>query len=216
MNMKKNLSSVSLLVCALVSGAACADFCPEYYVGGEVQANKYRGTKELKTPAGRVFKRTDNKALFGNSGSGGSIIAGTKFNENVGIEVGATGLSKTKFRFTNRSLQTSSLKTKNSNLYADLLGYLPVCEEIDLIGSLGVGRLSTKIRGTVEQRNVAGRLIKSEHLSMKSSKAGARVGAGIGYNFDKNLSARLMFRHQKGNKYIKSVNSAGLGLFYKF
>ena len=101
-------------------------------------------------------------------------------------------------------------------MYADVLGYLPVCEDIDLIGSLGMGRLSTKVKGKSVQSDPAGVVLATTNPSLKSSKTGLRLGLGAQYKVTPNVGARFMVRHQKGNQFVKSVNSAGLGLFYQF
>lgn len=221
--------AIVLSVCTFVSGqafvcsSAFADCEPTFYVGGEVQANKMSGEKKIVTPKGSIFSREDGKPFFGRSAAGASIFAGSRITENFGVELGGTSLSnvhghenRREYLFKNFSgFRTSKLTTKTTNVYGDLLGYIPVSPEFDLIGSVGVGQLSSKVTGksTLHTNN---RVYRSEHFSMKSKKAGPRFGAGIGYNFNENLSARLMVRHQKGNKFIKNVTSTGVGLVYNF
>lgn len=217
--MKNKLVTIALSSVMMMSAAAFADCDPQFYVGGELQSNKYKGAKTFTSKAGTVVERLDKKPFFGKSGAGASIVAGTRLNENVGIELGATGLSKSKFHFKQDATlkNNSSLKTKGNNLYADVMGYAPVSEQVDLIAALGVGRLTSKVSGTLEARHpISNRVLASENVSLKTHKTGVRVGAGVGYKIDKNLTARLMVRHQKGNKYVKSVTSAGLGLLYQF
>lgn len=217
-NMKMKLVAIALSGAFLASSAASAlDFDPKFYIGGEVQANRQTGVKQIKTPAGNPLTATDKKkSLFGKSGSGASAIVGTKLNENIGVEIGFTGLTGNKISIANTATNAfktnNALKTKSHNLYADVLGYVPVTNEVDLIGSVGVGRLRTKMCGKLV--TATGKAL--ETVSMKSSKTGVRVGAGAQYKLSENLNARFMVRHQKGNKFVKSVNSAGLGLFYQF
>lgn len=203
--MKMKLVVLALSGVVLASGIARAEDCdPTFYIGGEVQANQYeKGVKKITTPRGTTITATNNNALTGKGGAGVSAIAGTRLHENFGAEVGVTGLSGSHVKFNTPS---NKLKTKSHNLHADVLGYVPVSKEVDLIGSVGVGHLTTKISGNVLR----------EKISMKSSKAGLRVGLGAQYKLCDNLNARFMVRHQKGNKFVKSVNSAGLGLFYQF
>lgn len=217
MKMKNNITAIALSAVMLASGVAYADdFDPKFYVGGELQANRMKGAKRVKTEQFGELFRQDKKPLFGKSGSGAGVMVGTRFCENIGLELGATGFSKTKLKFNERAFKDSQIKTKTHNIYGDVMGYLPVSEQIDLIGSVGVGRLTSKIKGNIDEQNRRGTLLAHEKVSMKSSKAGARVGLGVGYNIDKNLSARLMVRNQKGNKFVKSVTSASVGLIYSF
>ena len=215
MNMK--LAGIALSGAMLVSGASFGmDFDPKFYLGAEAQANKYKGAKEVKTETGLgTIKNPDNKSLFGKSGAGASAFVGSQFSEYAGVELGYTVLSGTKMSIKTPGFEKSSFKTKSRNMYADVLGYVPVCEDIDLIGSLGMGRLSTKMNAKAVGPNAAG-VVETTNASLKSSKTGLRLGLGAQYKVTPNVGARFMVRHQKGNQFVKSVNSAGLGLFYQF
>ncbi len=211
--MNKKLASIALSGVMLVSGASFGmDFDPKLYLGAEVQQNKYKGAKELKTPTGRVLNNPNNKSLFGKSGVGTSAFLGSQLSEYAGVELGYTVLSGAKMSLKTAGFQNSSLKTKHRNVYADVLGYMPVCDDLDLIGSLGMGRLATTVKGKV----VGPTAVTTETVSLKSSKTGLRLGLGAQYKITPNIGTRFMVRHQKGNQFVKSVNSAGLGLFYQF
>lgn len=212
----KKLVAIILSGSALLSGTALGlDLDPKFYLGAEAQANRYTGPKEITTPNKARLSTTDNKPLFGRSGSTLNLFAGSKLNEYVGIELGYGFLNHQKMKSITPGFQTSSLKTKNHNLFADVLGFMPLSTEVDLIGSVGIGRLSSKLCGKVEQR-VAGFLVNQENVSMRSRKTGLRLGLGAQYKFNENVGTRLMVRHQKGNNFIKKVNSLGVGLFYQF
>lgn len=212
--MKMKLVAIALSGAMLASGAAFGvDFDPKFYVGGELQGSRHSGAKKITTPKGNEITTADKKkSPFGKNGSGASAFAGTKLNDNVGVELGYTAMSGTKLSFANSV--NSSVKTKNRNMYADVLGFVPVSDEIDLIGSVGVGRLSTKACGKLAANPVT--KVVQENLSMKSAKTGMRIGVGAQYKISPNIGARFMVRNQKGNKFVKSVNSAGLGMFYQF
>jgi opacity protein-like surface antigen len=217
-NMNMKLAGIALSGAMLVSGASFGmDFDPKFYVGAEAQLNKYKGAKEINNelPSGTI-KNPDNKSLFGKSGGGASGFVGSQFSEYAGIELGYAALGGAKVSYKQPGFEKSSFKTKSRNMYADVLGYVPVCEDIDLIGSLGMGRLSTKVKAKVVQSTAAGVVLGTKDVSRKSSKTGLRLGLGAQYKLTPNVGARFMVRHQKGNRFIKSVNSAGLGLFYQF
>ncbi len=214
--MKMKLTTIFLLGSMLSSGVALGlDFDPKLYMGIDAQYNRYTGTKQITTPQNVQLTSVGNKSLFGKSGSGLGVFAGSRLTENLGLELGYTVLTGAKLLITNPGFQTSSLKSKNHNWYMDALGFIPVSSEIDIIGAVGIGRLSTKLSGSIQQR-VTGVLRASQSLSMRSQKTGLRLGLGAQYKFDENIGARLMVRHQKGNQFVKKVNSAGLGLFYQF
>lgn len=205
--MKMKIVSLALSGALLASSSVMAlDLDPKIYVGGEVQANRLHGKNSFATK-NNIYT---GKKFFNRSGTGASAFIGGKLCENFGAELGYNGLPGSKANIVNA--KNSVLKAKNRNMYADVLGYMPVSNEIDLIGAVGVGKLSTKITGNV----VGTKQVAAENVSLKSSKAGVRVGAGVQYKLTENLNARLMVRHQQGNKFVKSINSVGLGLICQF
>jgi outer membrane autotransporter protein len=209
--MKMKLVSLALLGAMLVSGTAAAMDCdPRFYVGGELQLNHLRANKDFfSLDNGTVSGKTAKKNRVGTD-----LIAGTRITENFGLEAGYAFLGTAKFK---ENDSTSMSKVKVRNAHIDAMGYVPVGCDVNLIGSLGVGRMTTKVSYKEDGQNVvlssAGR---QELKQFSKAKTGMRVGLGAEYKIDENLSARLMARHQKGNKVIKNVNSVGLGLFYTF
>jgi opacity protein-like surface antigen len=203
--MKLKLASIALSVATLLSSSVFAmELDPKFYVGAEGQYNRYTGPKSIKTKAG-TLTRNDNKTFFGENGAGASVFAGTRICENFGLEAGYTALNRQKMKFTNAA-SSSAAKTKSNNAYADVMGYLPVSDEVDLIGSVGAGYLTSKICGKVN----------TQSFHAKSSRVGVRAGLGAQMKVTSNVGARIMLRHQRGNKFVKTVNSAGVGLFYQF
>ena len=214
--MKMKLATIFLLSGMFANSLAFGlDLEPSFYVGVEAQYNRYQGAKQITTSQNIQLKAVNNKALFGKTGASLGVFAGARLIENVGLELGYTGLMGGKFKLNNPAFQTSSLKTKSHNLYVDALGFIPMSPEVDVIATVGAGRLSTKFSGDIQQ--IAGKLAGAkQNLSMKSCKAELRFGLGAQYKFNENVSVRFMARHQKGNQFVKKVNSAGVSLIYQF
>jgi hypothetical protein len=204
MNMK--LASIALLGATLISGASFGMDCdPKFYVGGEAQQNKLKGGKYFQDVT------TGKSLLRKKTSPGASLFLGTRVTENFGAEAGYSFLKKShNVDVTNKNNSTT---VKMNNTYVDAMGYVPVSNDVELIASVGVGRLSTKV---TEKRNSVVAPLSKEKKELMKSKAGVRFGLGAQCKLTENVGARFMVRHQKGNKTIKSVNSAGLGLFYQF
>src|SRR4051794_38492214 len=98
MNIK--LVSIVMSVATLLSGAAFADFDPQFYVGAEVQAGHKKGANKVPAKLGKkaveLFgksnKNGSTKSPIHSSATGGTLFVGSKLNENFGLEVGATAL----------------------------------------------------------------------------------------------------------------------------
>lgn len=208
--MKRNLAIITLLGAALSSAAVFADDCgSRAYIGGELQFNQYKFGNDVSN----AFTLLGTKNPVKKSVAGGGIFVGSRFNEYVGIEAGFSK-SGTQKGVWNVRTNNGNMTVKNSNIYLDALGYLPICDQIDLIGSVGIGALRSKVNFNVSNnfRNATGQVIGS------STRTGARVGAGVQYKFDENVGARLMARFQQANNsdVIKNQTQIGLGLFYQF
>lgn len=172
--------------------ASAADFTP--YVGAEVLANK-SSFKKADTNLG------NNDIEPKKSRFGLGVFGGARFTENLGVEAGfQNGLKKKA-----NNARGNEVSTKFNNLYLDAVGYMPVSEEVELIGKAGLGRMKAKI--TVANETVTNK------DKLEKAKVGLRLGAGAQYKIDDNLAARLMLTYQKANKeLLKSNVAAGVGV----
>lgn len=209
---------------------ADADLDPAFYVGGEIHANKFSSVKTFQDTDGEVIRRKDSQSLLKKAGMSGAAIFGSRLNDYIGLEAGYSAMHGPKYKLGNHTKTSErveqmllagpgvslnyKIKTKNHNIHFDVLGFAPMTPEIDLIGSVGVGRLSTKVKETMFLTHPELNRIYVKNI--KSSKTRLRAGVGAAYKFSEGLSVRLMVRHQKGNKLVKNVTQAGLGLFYNF
>lgn len=95
-----------------------------------------------------------------------SVNAGAKLNKNFGVEA-----------YYQQS-DTESKHGRDSRFYSygvDAMGYLPVAQNVDLIGSLGIGQYEFRAGGD-------------------DNGLGYRVGVGAQYSFNDNWAARAMVR----------------------
>ncbi len=206
------LAAMALSGTILLSGAAFGlDMDPSFYIGGEAAYNK------LKNNNSRDFQDSTGRNSFLRKKSSPSLglNLGSRITENFGLELGYTALKQSKNSYTVDARNSGTFNVKMRNPYIDALGYIPVANDIDMIASIGLGRLSTKIDSKI---NVNGAVVALTDVQKNAAKTktGLRLGLGAQYKFDSNFGARVMLRHQKGNKLIKNVNSAGVGLFYQF
>jgi len=214
----KNLVATILSASILASGVASAlDMEPKFYFGAEGQLNRSSSTKQLDGKINGVdaaIKRSDNKDIFKKGGNGLGLFVGSRINENVGVEFGYSFLRTAKTTLAALPLQANgpklNLTGKSRNMYLDILGYVPANDEVDIVGSIGIGRLSTHVKSTSTNAN----LLSAKDY--KSSKAGIRAGLGAQFKFNENMFGRLMATYQKGNKVIKNVTGLRLGVAYQF
>lgn len=169
----KKLAAITILGSALfISSSASAN----YYAGGELQANTYSAV--LTQASGGVF-------------------AGARINENLGGELGYSY-----HPHITTTLFGNKFSVASHNVYADLMGYLPIDPSFDVIGSVGAGLFTT----SASLKNYG---------SGSVSMAGVRVGVGAQYHFNENFGARFLLGYQSVYHPIHMV-SARLGVFFKF
>lgn len=234
MHMKTRLATV--VIGALCSSSASGfDFLPNLYLGIEGAVNHYKAEKSVqsKNPVGNVITRGNNKALLSEHGAAGGVFIGSNLLDLVGLEVGFMKFKNGKVEdnlLYNASmpgvsaLQVQSINTfsaQHHNWYLDALGYIPLPFGLDIIGSVGVGRLSSKLKNSIRASAFialppqSARFSGANNLSTDSTKTGLRLGLGAQYKFC-DAGVRLMVRYQKGNDILRNVISGGLGLFYQF
>jgi opacity protein-like surface antigen len=190
------------------SGVASADYLDniKFYVGAGLDYAKYGVNKDVKDTAKAVGVSIKDKGL-------GILvpILGVKFHENFGIEAGYSFNKKISVNFPKESL---SIKVRNA--YVDLMGFMPVVDQVELIGGIGLGKVMLKKGQNFDRAFSSDTKIKN--------KFGFRVKAGAQYNFTNNFGARALVTYQTAGskledvdvKFVKNMKSVGLAALYTF
>jgi len=113
---------------------------------------------------------------------------GTRVGKHFGIELGyLRNVSPGKNRSFTMTDGTKFMvrKTRMEGVYVDGNAYLPIANSLEVIGSLGVAAYHDNYKV------VNARIAKKHYAIM-------RLGAGLQYNVDKNLSFRAMARTHAG------------------
>lgn len=227
--LKFSILSLSFFI---ASQAAFADGFPNFYVGLEGQYHHYSVEKSLDTNGG-VMTRGNGRPLFSDDNIGGGIFAGANLFELIGVELGFTkfrnskttddllynmaapGVSQIQVHSVNR------FHAEHHNTYVDAMARFPVPMGLDVLASLGVGCLTSRIHNRTKAHAFVSvppnsvNLKSRNYLSTRTSSMGFRVGLGTQIKFGC-VGGRLMFRYQRGNDLLRNVLSAGLGIFFQF
>lgn len=188
MNIKAKILAAAAAGLVIGSAAQANTVDVRPYIGAELSFNMPKYNGVVTNPQNINIKK--NKPGFG-------LNFGARICDYFGIEAGYNQVMKAK---------DGSYSGRIHNLYVDGMGYFAASPEIDLIAGVGLGRLKQKITGFS--------VTSADATKVKTSY---RLGVGAEYKFDENIAARLMLRHQKGNKnYLKNMNSVALGVAYTF
>lgn len=172
---------------------------------------------------------------------GATIYVGTKFHESFGIELGYDWSARKKKDFTVQSgtgffggpknTFSGSTKVRRTGGHIDLVGFLPVAECFDLLGSIGFGWVQTKINTTINGP-VTGHASALQSMSGKG-RGVFRVGVGGSYMVTDMVGLRAKLGWEStsslrangnqaftsfgfGQKPYKGTTSVSVGAFVKF
>lgn len=197
------------VVCLLFTSFAYAGAFDDSrgYFGGEISL--YNRTQYNGGSSGDLnrFKASDSDTTLAirKNKPGINVLAGIRFTENWGMEVGFGFLDKVKAQVQNGNFATNKI----SNIYIDGLGFLPVSPTVDLIGAVGAGILKSK----PDVSNV----IFTNKALLEKEKIGYRIGGGAQCNMSENWAVRAMIRYQSGSKeFLKGLTSISIGATYMF
>jgi len=213
----KNIVTGAVVGAMLVAGSAVADM-------GDVKP--YVGVDYYQ-----AFMKAKNSVAqnaFPKSYPGASVYAGVKFMENFGAELGAD-FSKNKSKtatipagtLPGTAAAATSVKNevKRNGGHLDLVGFWPLNDCFNLIGSLGAGMAKAKITATPN--------VGSFSVSSKN-KTFARIGVGASYmltdmfglraklNWEGTSALKAKFNNGTEVKPFKDTTSFTVGAFAQF
>lgn len=112
-----------------------------------------------------------------------NVNAGTKLNKNFGIEAFYQQSGDEKGDLVQNMTTGIQGKTKASfDAYgADITGYVPVAQNTEVFGALGLGMYDAEI--------------KAPGLKESDDGLGVRIGAGVMYNFNEHFAVRGLLRY---------------------
>jgi opacity protein-like surface antigen len=183
-----------------VSGVASADM--KFYAGAGLDYAKFGLSKEAKDSVGRARGEVKSKGM-------GLLIPilGVKFNENFGLETGYSFNKKITIKVLN-----GEADFKVRNFYVDAMGFMPVMDQVELLGGLGIGKVMLK-----KGKNI-------DNAEKLKNSFGFRVKAGAQYNFTNNFGTRVLLTYQTASskykdsseKIVKDMKSIGVAATYTF
>lgn len=181
-----------LLLSVFIPSTAFAGWTP--YVGIDAQRTDYDYNSDYDYGGGVTL---DGNAILEDSLNGLNIHVGNKFNEYVGVELGIFK-NKDESKATETGDDIGSInsptdfttKAETRGITLDALGYYPIHEKFDLIGTVGVSYTDAKFT-----LDIPG--IGSD--SVDESEFGLRAGAGGQFNINEQVNVRALARYQQAD-----------------
>ncbi len=202
--LKKPVVAAGVFGLVVASGTASANFGDfKFYAGAGVDYSNYK-------------KSSSDLGTLKANGVGVVVpVLGIKFHENFGLEAGYSFNKKQKEEGIVNNLVingvtlngTSSFTTKVRNIYLDVMGFMPVHEQVELLGGIGIGRLTVKKGNESTSYTAVGGAVPSSTSPTFKNKASWRVKVGAQYNITANVAARLLATYQKANNKVNILGT---------
>lgn len=217
---KKILSTTVLSVSALAAMTANAAV-PGVYVTGQLgYANTHMGSKtNLHDQDLDEGMKTDK---LSNNGLAGRVALGYQFNQNFAVEVGYLQLNSKKLDVTQHFFdEMEGNASINLNQHAiDLVGkgILPVTQNINVYGKLGVAYLTTDLHTKVTEDKHDFIYSLNPYANVAKHKWAPEAAIGVSYDMTPNVSLDASWTHIQplGNNKPGNVDFAALGVSYNF
>lgn len=153
-----------------------------------------------------AFYESGGNQLAENNIHGANVHVGARIHKNLGIEAGYLWTqTASKDNVVGTTIDTD---VRLSGFTLDALGYLPVADKLELIGTIGVSSL----HGKFQFRGAGG------SVSFTDSETKGRIGAGAQYWLTDKINARMLVRYQGADfsDTVKYAVVATAGLNWQF
>ncbi|MGC1853991.1 MAG: outer membrane beta-barrel protein [Candidatus Aquirickettsiella sp.] len=152
----------------------------------------------------------NNGSNFANNGLAGRIAIGYKIIPNFAFELGYLQLSSAKF-----NIGSSSFSNKQNAIDVTAKGMLPITNNVNLYGKLGVAYLTTQLeakspRGTTIDLNSVQGIAKHQWAP--------EVAIGMGYDITPNVTVDTSLTHIQplGSNRAGNIDFLAVGIGYNF
>lgn len=200
----------------------------EYY--GEPRVNKIRpyigldvASQKMKFGEKDYWMKEDGEDYYKDKTTSISGVIGARINRNFGIEAyyqQSSEEEKNNHIITYGYIVDEKSKMSYKSYGVDLIGYMPLSYEFELLAALGIGQydFETKFIYTNTVYGYGNPLVYDEKENKDFDSLGIRLGIGVQYNVTDNIALRAMARYIKMNDddYVKNLTELSLGLRYMF
>jgi OOP family OmpA-OmpF porin len=156
--------------------------------------------------------------------TGFKVFAGIRFNQYLAGEIGYVDLGKFKIKYNGGGAGTAELDYQVSGFAVSGLGTLPLTQDFSLFGRVGLFASTAKLTLANATGALAANLAAAGITAGSSDTADATTllyGAGVQYDFTKNLSGRIEYENfgevgDQNDTGRATVSLISASLLYRF
>jgi opacity protein-like surface antigen len=225
---KKILSTTVLSVSALAAMTANAA-APGVYVTGQIgYTDTNMASKTNVSDLAGNFIDVPKKAKdqnLSNNGLAGRLAVGYQFNQNFAVEAGYLQLGEEKLNLglvhLKQIAQSGEGKLKLQQNVIDFAGkgILPIMNNMNVYGKLGVAYITSNILGTVESAGAPTATYNlNDTANVAQHKWAPEAAIGVSYDITPNVSLDASLTHIQplGSNKPGNIDFAALGVGYNF
>ncbi|MDQ8038858.1 MAG: outer membrane beta-barrel protein [Rickettsiella sp.] len=224
--MLKNVLTTAVLGASALSIMAANAAAPGVYVTGQLgYANTHMSDKTNFAAINKGIKpipdfkpNSADVTNLSNNGLAGRLAIGYQFNQNFAVEMGYLQLNKKKVDGTVDRLPASISLQQNA---IDLVGkgILPIANNVNVYGKLGVAYLTTTIEGKGQvDKLVPATFDLDGTAGVSKHKWAPEAAIGVSYDITPNVSVDTSWTHIQplGSKRPGNIDFVAVGLGYNF
>ncbi len=210
----KTAGALSLVGCAVMSGAFAATDDSFWYVGGNI------GQSRAKIDDARIAAQLLGGGLATNSianddkNTAFKLLGGYQFNRNFALEAGYFDLGQFGYQATTTPAGTLNGRIKLRGVNLDAVGILPVTEKFSAFGRLGVQYAQAQ-----DNFNSTGAVATPTNPNPSQRALNYKTGVGLQYDLTQSLGMRAEAERYRINDAVGNkgdINMFSLGLVYRF
>ncbi len=213
---KKVLSTTVLTVSVLGAMAANAA-APGVYVTGQVG---YADTHmDSKTDFSKYVAPNTKDKNLSNNGLAGRIAIGYQFNQNFAVEAGYLQSGQKKVNIDGLNPLQTSVKLQQNAIDFVGKGIIPLSNNINVYGKLGVAYVTSNIEGTIKAGGIPTINVDLNDLAhVAKHKWAPEAAVGVSYDITPNVSVDTSWTHIQplGSNKPGNIDFVAVGLGYNF
>lgn len=185
---------------------------PGVYVTGQLGYVNTHIKSKLAANEGPAYKKDLEKALD-NNGLAGRIAVGYQFNQNFALELGYLQLKKTSYLEHAASYPRWMYKLNQNAIDLAAKGILPITDNLNAYGKLGVAYLTTDYSATYTDGGV-----EQLDTNIALHRWAPEAAVGVSYDITPNVSIDTSWTHIQpvGKNLPGSIDFVAVGLGYSF
>jgi OmpA-OmpF porin, OOP family len=201
-----------ILIASVLTASACAVMTANAALPAGLYVSGQAGYADTHMKS-RLSSQTG--IALANDGLAGRIAFGYKITPNFALELGYLQLSEGK---SNNTKPDFTLYNKQNAIDVAAKGILPITNNVNIYGKLGVAYLTTELKKDTTVNGIATSIDLNSAQGIAKHKWAPEVAIGMGYDITPNVTVDTSFTHIQpmGSNRPGNIDFLAVGVGYNF